>query len=53
MVEGMTLRDFFAAQAMREFIRVAAQARQETPHSLVAQVAYVVADEMMKARGGQ
>lgn len=52
---GMTLRDYFAAAAIRDAMRaVAAQQIQvepgEQPQDTVARVAYDVADAMMKRR---
>ena len=42
---GMTLRDYFAAAAMQTFSR-----KQDAKLSDVAYAAYVMADEMLKAR---
>jgi hypothetical protein len=44
--QGMTLRDYFAAKAMAA-IRVAAP---NTDYEQIAISAYVIADEMLKAR---
>ena len=43
-VNGMTLRDYFAAKAMQ------ALANHGTPYSKIAREAYALADEMMEAR---
>jgi len=44
---GMTLRDYFAAKAMQAFI--AGQPEFSDQH-VIAKVAYMVADTMLKAR---
>lgn len=46
--EGMTLRDYFAAQALQGFI--ADEHFQIKDIHLVAKAAYTVADAMMEAR---
>jgi hypothetical protein len=45
-LEGMTLRDYFAAKAMQALV----SADQMTPHDYVAKDAYGYADAMLKAR---
>jgi len=45
-LEGMTLRDYFAAKAMQGFIPDGGTNVQE-----IAQASYIVADAMLKARG--
>jgi len=45
-LKGMTLRDYFAANAMQGLI----SADQMTPHDYVANDAYGYADAMLKAR---
>jgi hypothetical protein len=44
--DGMTLRDYFAAKAMRALV----SADLMTPHDYVANDAYNYADAMLKAR---
>jgi hypothetical protein len=44
--EGMTLRDYFAAKAMQGIM----VRSKDTPLPSVAKYAYVMADEMLKAR---
>ena len=41
---GMTLRDYFAAEAVRALVN------HGTPYSKIAREAYALADEMMEAR---
>ena len=43
---GMTLRDYFAAKAMQGLVG----ASQSFPRSSIAEHAYLMADEMLKAR---
>lgn len=43
---GMTLRDYFAAKAMQSFIVTNTQTRR----SIIASMAYQMADEMMEER---
>ena len=45
-VEGMTLRDYFAAKAMQAFMTGSGM-----PNDVVAMYSYKLADEMLKARG--
>ena len=45
MEEGMTLRDYFAAQAMLGFIAV------EVQRERIAEWAYEIADAMLEVRG--
>lgn len=51
---GMTLRDYFAAAALPEAIRIAAHIPHERPKltipPLAADLAYGIADAMMEAR---
>ena len=49
--EGMTLRDYFAAKAMQAYLS-SWIIRNDYPEtdSIVAEHAYAMADEMMKAR---
>tara|TARA_R110000822_G_scaffold92140_12_gene212140 strand:+ start:1137 stop:1346 length:210 start_codon:yes stop_codon:yes gene_type:complete len=55
--EGMDLRDYFAAKAVQslwvlgptQFIK-RAKKEKKTPEELVAEIAYALADNMMKAR---
>ena len=44
--KGMTLRDYFAAKAMQGLVG----ASQSFPRSSIAEHAYLMADEMLKAR---
>jgi hypothetical protein len=46
--DGMDLRDYFAAKAMQELMRVALD--ENAPKENVAKTAYKIADAMMKAR---
>jgi hypothetical protein len=45
--EGMTLRDYFAAAAMKVILE---DPRTRIPHAYVALNAYYMADAMLKAR---
>lgn len=45
--EGMTLRDYFAAKAMQAI----GVTFNDNEHALIANVAYKMADAMLKARG--
>ncbi|WP_261547348.1 hypothetical protein [Burkholderia multivorans] len=47
---GMTLRDYFAAKAMRPLTLSMKVAREEEMHHM-AREAYAVADAMLRARG--
>lgn len=52
-IEGMTLRDYFAAKAMQSALLVSKQSPEssfETFSMAVAEVAYDVADAMLRAR---
>lgn len=54
--EGMTLRDYFAAKAMQGMFAgwdFEAEGNSSFKPSVVAKRAYLVADEMLKARGGE
>ena len=44
---GMTLRDYFAAKAMQEFLT----SRDDIENADIAKFSYEIADEMLKARG--
>jgi len=46
--EGMTLRDYFAAKAMQGMLSENSGIRYPTDE--LAEIAYMVADEMLKAR---
>lgn len=49
---GMTLRDYFAAQVMQAFITgFATRGETSTTDNELARAAYMMADEMLKARG--
>jgi hypothetical protein len=48
--QGMTLRDYFAAQAMQALLRQYPDHWMNSPASEVASDAYSMADAMMKAR---
>lgn len=54
--EGMSLRDYFAAKALQGLLPARDQAGRtpysDLPISQCAQMAYELADEMLKARGG-
>ena len=53
---GMTLRDYFAAKAMHQFLRGAVIPVGHDPtkdFSSVATIAYAMADAMLRARGRQ
>lgn len=60
-MQGMTLRDYFAAKAMQGFLAEAANPRfgvtQEPPNAVhwtaFAQDAYLLADAMLAARGAK
>ena len=45
---GMDLRDYFAAAALQELMKVALD--ENIPKEKVAELAYAIADAMMKAR---
>lgn len=48
---GMTLRDWFAGQALPGMISAAMQSSaRETPWTMVAAVSYAIADAMLAAR---
>ncbi|MBM5648299.1 hypothetical protein GSH06_24830 [Burkholderia pseudomallei] len=47
---GMTLRDYFAAKAMRPLTLSMKSAREKEMHSM-AREAYAIADAMLRARG--
>ena len=48
MIEGMTLRDYFAAQSLKGFI----QEDFQTPtHKQIAEACYSLADAMIEKRG--
>jgi hypothetical protein len=46
--DGMTLRDYFAAQALSGLINYSPE---PTEHKAIAELCYSLADAMMKARG--
>jgi hypothetical protein len=46
--DGMDLRDYFAARAMQGLLNTALN--ENVPKDQVAEVAYKIADSMMKAR---
>jgi hypothetical protein len=48
-VQGMTLRDYFAAKAMQGYLGSPEWLREVSPQG-TAEAAYRVADEMLKAR---
>ena len=48
--KGMTLRDYFAAQAMQGML-AACTGWSEAQQERLAKCSYAMADEMMKARG--
>jgi hypothetical protein len=48
IVEGMTLRDYFAAAAMQGLLST--EYYRGIPHDFVAKEGFRVADEMLKAR---
>ena len=48
--QGMTLRDYFAAQAMQALLRQYPDHLMNSPASEVASDAYSMADAMLKAR---
>ncbi len=50
---GMTLRDYFAAQALPAIVAGCVELGkkgEKTTHSMQAKAAYLLADEMLKAR---
>jgi hypothetical protein len=49
-IEGMTLRDYFAAKAMQGLLELAPQDKQQWTNDLAAETAYAMADAMLKAR---
>ena len=49
--EGMTLRDYFAAKAMQEFLDEVGSQSDQAWFNQIAKNAYRMADTMMKARG--
>lgn len=53
MAMNMTLRDYFAAQAMQAFLSQPPSITWGVPDATMAQDAYNVADAMMKARNGK
>ncbi|MCC7414382.1 MAG: hypothetical protein IT495_22395 [Gammaproteobacteria bacterium] len=48
---GMTLRDYFAAEAMQAFIGKLVNG-DETSSALIPELSYAMADAMLKAREG-
>lgn len=48
---GMTLRDYFAAKAMQQYL-TANIAAWNHPANVIADYSYKMADAMLKARGG-
>ena len=48
--DGMTLRDYFAAQAMQALLRQYPDHLMNSPASEVASDAYIMADAMLAAR---
>jgi hypothetical protein len=48
--EGMTLRDYFAAKAMQEFLDEVGSQSDQAWFAQIAKNAYRMADTMMKAR---
>ena len=50
---GMTLRDYFAAQAMQAFLSQSPSIAWRVPDATIAQDAHNVADAMLKAREGK
>ena len=49
--KGMTLRDYFAAKAMQEFLDEVGSQSDQAWFDQIAKNAYSMADTMMKARG--
>jgi hypothetical protein len=49
--QGMTLRDYFAAKAMQEFLDEVGSQSDQAWFNQIAKNAYRMADTMMKARG--
>ncbi|HAZ4812381.1 TPA: hypothetical protein J5T73_000546 [Enterobacter cloacae] len=56
-IEGMTLRDYFAAKAMQSFVSSPKEMESlidtlgaKTAYAKVSEAAYVIADEMLRAR---
>ncbi len=53
--DGMTLRDYFAARALQALVLAVAQERPPSfdakSRADIARVAYMYADDMLKARG--
>jgi hypothetical protein len=48
--KGMTLRDYFAAKAMQEFLDEVGSQSDQAWFAQIAKNAYRMADEMLKAR---
>ena len=48
--EGMTLRDYFAAKAMQVLIAKTISANEEVSEEDVANLSYLMAEAMLKAR---
>lgn len=49
--KGMTLRDFFAANAMQGLLVGTSMWREDEDDSGISECAYAIADAMLKARG--
>jgi hypothetical protein len=47
---GMDLRDYFAAQALPELVKIDSDAFPELDYSDIAEISYKYADAMMEAR---
>jgi len=48
---GMTLRDYFAAQAMQQYLAANLDTRYHIV-DIIAELSYKMADAMIRARGG-
>lgn len=48
--KGMTLRDYYAGQALQGLL-VSHRVSTRVPHDEIAKMSYVMADEMIRARG--
>ena len=47
---GMTLRDYFAAKALKHSMLAFSEARARARHDEIAEMAYIMADAMIRAR---
>lgn len=50
LIAGVFLRDYFAAQALHEFMAMAPRAIDQAQAQVIAEECYVMADAMLEAR---